>query len=530
MIFFSLLYFKLAVALSIAASAGLLAWLIGRRFPQLFGSRNLLRLQWLLLVGACVGALGLSARTSTFRFEAPLKLWSAASFHASDWQQRGAGIIVPVHVPDLGFSVTFSLLVGSAVLAVLFALWACRISRLYVLVRSSIILRSVGRVRVLIADDIASPVSFWLPARAYVALPSWILERPELMKISILHELQHHRAKDTLSAHVLGLMRVLFFWNPLLRTWERVFQEFQEMLCDRNLIGRQGISEQSYSRCLLEVAAHSFERPRYLAGTPGFAWSVSRGHLKRRLKEMNNTNNTNGINRKIQHWAAAGLLIAGVGCVALASVVSNALVQDSRISMEKAKSLAAELGERTEFPIVVNERVLEQLNRYVSTPDGRAFFNGARARMDEMRPLLNAAVQSYGAPVELLAIPFVESGYKNLEANANPGQAAGVWQFLRATAVAYGLRVDTNVDERLNVEKETDAALRYIVGAKYRFNDWLLAIQSYNAGFDVVQRGIEKTGSRNAFDLIDAGYEGDENYLPKVMAVVLILNSPELTR
>jgi len=84
------------------------------------------------------------------------------------------------------------------------------------------------------------------------------------------------------------------------------------------------------------------------------------------------------------------------------------------------------------------------------------------------------------------------------------------------------------VDERLDLEKETDAAFRYLGGLKLRFRDWHLALLSHNVGENRVQRGIDETGSRDAFELIRAGYEGDKDYLAKVMAAVLILENPSL--
>jgi membrane-bound lytic murein transglycosylase D len=125
-------------------------------------------------------------------------------------------------------------------------------------------------------------------------------------------------------------------------------------------------------------------------------------------------------------------------------------------------------------------------------------------------------------PEELLAVPIIESGYRNFKHR----RVAGLWMFIEDTARAYNLRVDEATDDRLDVELETDAAMR-LLGADYlRFQDWGLALMAYNAGEVRVQKGIDATGSRDPWKLIDAGFQGDADYLAKVIAAVILLRNP----
>ena len=180
------------------------------------------------------------------------------------------------------------------------------------------------------------------------------------------------------------------------------------------------------------------------------------------------------------------------------------------------------------FPLVANDRVLSELNGYLTSPSNRHDLRSAFRRLDRLRPALVAKLGEYHAPQDLLAVPVVESGYRNLPQSRNPLHAAGLWQFLRATGRHFGLRIDNSIDERLDELKETDAAIRYITAARMRFNDWPLALLSYNAGEETVQRWIDRTSSRDAFRLIEAGFEGDARYLAKIMAVALIIKNPSL--
>jgi len=235
-----------------------------------------------------------------------------------------------------------------------------------------------------------------------------------------------------------------------------------------------------------------------------------------------------GINQRIQRWALAGIAVFGLGTAVLGAYASQAVVRDSRITLRQAEDMADSVSRDTDFPIVVNERVVEQLNRYLSTPDGREFIRASLERMQAMRPMLERKAKDYGAPLELLAVPIVESGYRNLSERGNRVRSAGIWQFIPQTARNYGMRVDDTIDERLNVDKQTSGAFRYLGSSKLRFEDWLLALIAYNWGENNVQDAIEETGSRDAFVLSEKANKGDPNYLAKVMAAVLILKNPAL--
>ena len=130
----------------------------------------------------------------------------------------------------------------------------------------------------------------------------------------------------------------------------------------------------------------------------------------------------------------------------------------------------------------------------------------------------------YGYPEELLAIPFVESRYTNLDPRHNPVGAAGMWQFIEKTASSF------NLTNRLDLNEQTDAAMRYLGALNLRFENWGLAILSYNAGPARVQAGIEKTKSRDPWTVIRGGFENDRQYLAKVMAAALIMKYPQLRK
>ena len=224
----------------------------------------------------------------------------------------------------------------------------------------------------------------------------------------------------------------------------------------------------------------------------------------------------------------AGRLLGTVALIALVTTAyaTQSLVRDRRISLEEAQQMANTAAIGSSVPIVVNDAVLEQLNRFVGTPDGRAYMRDAIANMQQYRPMMEQKIREYHLPEELLAIPIIESKYRNYKPASSPG--AGLWMFITPTAQRYGLRVDDNADDRLNPDLETDAAMRYLGSNNLVFQDWLLSMLAYNAGEKRVQSGIDATGSRDAWKLVQAGFDGDKDYLAMVMASIIVMKNPSV--
>ena len=132
-----------------------------------------------------------------------------------------------------------------------------------------------------------------------------------------------------------------------------------------------------------------------------------------------------------------------------------------------------------------------------------------------------------GIPEDLAFTAMIESGF-NPTAVSRVG-AKGMWQFMAPTARLYGLRVDRWVDERLDPEKSTVAAARYLGDLYAMFGSWELAKAAYNAGEMKVLRAMSVLGSRDFWELTRGQILRDEtkNYVPAIQAATLIGREPE---
>lgn len=77
--------------------------------------------------------------------------------------------------------------------------------------------------------------------------------------------------------------------------------------------------------------------------------------------------------------------------------------------------------------------------------------------------------------------------------------AVGFWQFKDFTAMEMGMRVDQQIDERMNIIAASRGAAKYLKQSNYQFNNWIFALQSYQMGTGGVKRAVgdEFNGARH---------------------------------
>jgi membrane-bound lytic murein transglycosylase D len=95
-------------------------------------------------------------------------------------------------------------------------------------------------------------------------------------------------------------------------------------------------------------------------------------------------------------------------------------------------------------------------------------------------------------------------------------------------ARSYGLVVDRWVDERLDPERSTQAAIRYLSDLYRRFGSWELAMAAYNMGYGGLSRSVRKFNTNSFWELAryEAGIPWETTlYVPKILATALVMNN-----
>lgn len=512
----------------LASSAALVAVLdfASHRLERPLAYRHCLRLAHVLAVAAVLLAfVPPLVRYDGLVAPRPAQIWSSPTMRGVESGEAAeeravvavapAGVSLPLGAANRAAVVLF--LIGLLIQAVRTGADLCATRRI---VAGSQELRRYSRSSLRASEHAMVPFSFWRPGRYVIVVPSALALHPRDLRLAIRHEAQHHRQQDTKWLYLYQLLKALFFWNPCVHVLERRMRALQELACDEAVTARGNVEAAEYCRCLLRVAEAAASRRRLqvyasmIGGGAAFA-------LKRRIEAV--------LVQPERHQRVP--VIAGAGAIGLAALAATALtfestIGDRRVSTEAGEAMVAAARARSAFPVAANDRVLRQLNLLLATPDGRAYVAAGLERMRSFDALISAEIEARGLPRELAAMPLVESGYRNLPPNGPHG--AGLWQLIEPTARLLGLKVDDGRDERLDVRAETRAAVRYLADLYRHFGDWNLAILAYNTGSARVEEGIRAVGSRDAWRIIDAGYENDRDYLARVMAAILIVENPSL--
>lgn len=176
---------------------------------------------------------------------------------------------------------------------------------------------------------------------------------------------------------------------------------------------------------------------------------------------------------------------------------------------------------RQTIPLHYNERVHAFINYF--TVRDREYTRMVARRRNLYFPLFEKYLAQYKLPDELKYLAIIESGL-NPKA-VSRARAVGLWQFMYATGRHYGLQVDWYVDQRMDPEKSTDAACRYLRDLYSLFNDWELALAAYNAGPGNVKKAIRRSGYKRSFwEIYPYLPRETRSYVPQFVAIIYTMN------
>ena len=194
-------------------------------------------------------------------------------------------------------------------------------------------------------------------------------------------------------------------------------------------------------------------------------------------------------------------------------------VQDLKQKVSEAAAVSYSL------PVIVNSQVVSFLKAFQTIRH-----EGIQRALDRMGEFIGPFQEIFrrnGIPEDLAYLPIIESGFR-VDATSR-ARARGAWQFMASTARLFGLRVDWQVDERLDPFKAADAAARFLKNLYEEYGDWYLALACYNGGPRRVEKAMRTLQTADFFAINQSRLIRREtkNYVPAFLASLIIARSPE---
>jgi membrane-bound lytic murein transglycosylase D len=214
--------------------------------------------------------------------------------------------------------------------------------------------------------------------------------------------------------------------------------------------------------------------------------------------------------------------------------VKNSPVEEESLEVEslKRESLGIQYNTIWErlfslyaLPEIENDRIEKELQKYLKRPK---YMAKIQQRAEPYLYFIIDEIESKQIPGELALLPAVESAFR--PDAISKSRASGLWQFMPATGLLFGLEQNWWYDGRNDIYKSTKAATSYLKRLSQIYNDdWFLALSAYNAGMGTIRKAIRKNKKNNlATDYWSlALYKETMTYVPKLLAIAKILANAE---
>lgn len=179
-----------------------------------------------------------------------------------------------------------------------------------------------------------------------------------------------------------------------------------------------------------------------------------------------------------------------------------------------------------DIPLVFNKFVRNHIDYF--TVRNRKYTRTMISRENVYFPIYEKYLKKYNMPQDIKYLSIVESGL-NPKAASWAG-AVGPWQFIKSTGKEYGLNQDQYIDERMDIEKSTDAAMRFLSRLYRTYGDWELAMAAYNCGQGNVNKAIRRAGGgkKTFWEIFPYLPKETRSYVPSMTAVIYAMKyAPE---
>lgn len=187
------------------------------------------------------------------------------------------------------------------------------------------------------------------------------------------------------------------------------------------------------------------------------------------------------------------------------------------LALEQAK-------QNVNFAFTINPLVQQYINYYQGR--GRSTMENGLRRSGQFMKMARQIFKEEGVPVDVTWLGQVESSWKPKAVSW--AAASGLWQFIPGTGRQYGLKQTAWIDERNSYEQATRASAKYLKTLASHYNgNWELAMAAYNTGAGNVDRAIARAGTANFWAIYPYIYQETRNYVPNILATILIAKNPE---
>ncbi|MFL6466475.1 MAG: transglycosylase SLT domain-containing protein [Pyrinomonadaceae bacterium] len=174
------------------------------------------------------------------------------------------------------------------------------------------------------------------------------------------------------------------------------------------------------------------------------------------------------------------------------------------------------------FSFQVHPMIQQYINYYRGR--GRSTMEIGLYRSGMFMRMARRIFKEEGIPENVAWLGQVESTWKPTALSW--AAASGLWQFIPGTGATYGLKRTAYVDERNSFDEATRASARYLKFLYNRYGNWELAMAGYNCGEGNVDRAIRRAGVTNFWSAYPYLPRETRNYVPNILATILIANSP----
>lgn len=187
------------------------------------------------------------------------------------------------------------------------------------------------------------------------------------------------------------------------------------------------------------------------------------------------------------------------------------------LALEQAK-------QNVNFGFTINPLIQQYINYYQGR--GRGTMESGLRRSGQFMKMARQIFKEEGVPVDITWLGQVESAWRAKAVSW--ASASGLWQFVPGTGRQFGLKQTAWIDERNSYEQATRASAKYLKSLATRYNgNWELAMAAYNTGAGNVDRAIARAGTANFWAIYPYIYQETRNYVPNILATILIAKNPE---